>query len=338
MAILITLIGFGIMVFLHELGHFLVAKKFGVLVHEFAIGMGPKLLSFGRGETKYSLRLIPIGGFVRLEGEGEESKDNDPRSFSNLKPLKRIAILVAGATMNIILGWIIFIIINVNVGITPSVVNDISPDVNAAQNVLQKGDEIVKLNSTRIHTFDDVALFMSRTDGGEINIKYKRDGKTYTDTIKPYLTDSGYKLGIVFAPQECNFFKAAEYAVYDTVYISKAVILAVGDLITGRQSIDALSGPVEIVSVVDSVASQENSYAYLSILMLFAMITVNLGIFNLLPFPALDGGSIIFALYELIFRKKIKQEIIGYVGFIGFALLMLLAVYVTVGDIRALIN
>ncbi len=338
MAILITLIGFGIMVFLHELGHFLVAKKFGVLVHEFAIGMGPKFFSFGRGETKYSLRLIPMGGFVRLEGEGEESDDDDPRSFSNLKPLKRIAILVAGAAMNIVLGWIIFTIINVNVGITPSIVNSISPDISVAQNVLKPGDEIVKLNSTRIHTFDDVALFMSRTDGEEIKIKYKRDGKTYSDTIKPYKTESGYKLGIVFAPQECNIFKGARYAVYDTVYISKAVILAVGDLISGRQSVDALSGPVEIVSVVDSVASQENSYAYLSILMLFAMITVNLGIFNLLPFPALDGGSIIFALYELIFRKKIKQEIVGYVGFIGFALLMLLAVYVTIGDIRALIN
>ena len=338
MAILITLIGFGIMVFLHELGHFLVAKKFGVLVHEFAIGMGPKIFSFGRGETKYSLRLIPMGGFVRLEGEGEESKDDDPRSFSNLKPLKRIAILVSGAAMNIILGWIIFTIININVGITPSVVSTISPDANAAQSIFQPGDEIVKLNSTRTHTFDDVALFMSRTDGEEIRVKYKRYGKIHTDTITPYKTESGYKLGIVFAPQKCSVFKGARYAVYDTVYISKAVILAVGDLISGRQSIDALSGPVEIVSVVDSVATQDNSYAFLSVLMLFAMITVNLGIFNLLPFPALDGGSIVFALYELIFRKKIKQEIVGYVGFIGFALLMLLAVYVTIGDIRALIN
>ena len=338
MAILITLIGFGIMVFLHELGHFLVAKKFGVLVHEFAIGMGPKIFSFDRGETKYSLRLIPMGGFVKLEGEGEESKDDDPRSFSNLKPLKRIAILISGAAMNIILGWIIFTIINVNVGITPSIVNNISPDVNIEQSVLKPGDEILKLNSTRTHTFDDVALFMSRADGEEIKIKYKRNDKTYSDTIKPYKTESGYKLGIVFAPQECNIIEGARFAIYDTVYISKAVILAVGDLISGRQSVDALSGPVEIVSVVDSVASQDNSYAFISILMLFAMITVNLGIFNLLPFPALDGGSIVFALYELIFRKKIKQEIVGYVGFIGFALLMLLAVYVTIGDIRALIN
>ena len=338
MAILITLIGFGIMVFLHELGHFLVAKKFGVLVHEFAIGMGPKLISFGRGETQYSLRLIPIGGFVKLEGEGEESKDDDPRSFSNLKPLKRIAILIAGAAMNIVLGWIIFTIINVNVGITPSVVSSISTDFNSSQNILKPGDEIIRLNSTRTHTFDDVALFMSRTNGEDINIKYKRNGKTYTDSIKPHKTDAGYKLGVVFSPQECNVLTGARYAIYDTIYISKAVILAVGDLFSGRQNLDALSGPVEIVTVVDSVTSQKNSYALLSVLMLFAMITVNLGIFNLLPFPALDGGSIVFALYELIFRRKIKQEIIGYVGFVGFALLMLLAVYVTIGDIRALIN
>ena len=273
MAILITIIGFGIMVFLHELGHFIAAKRFGVLVHEFAIGMGPKLVSFGKGETKYSLRLLPIGGYVRLEGEGELEENDNPRSFSNLAPIKRIIILFAGAFMNILLGFLLFTFINLNAGIVP-----------------------------------------------------------------PFKTDYGYKLGVVFETKKGNFFECAEFAVYDTIYITKAVIFALGDLISGRVGINSLSGPVEIVSVVGSVASTQSDYTFISVLMLFAMITVNLGVFNLLPFPALDGGSIIFALYELITKRKVKSEIVGYASMIGFALLMILAVIVTVGDITDLIK
>ncbi len=339
MAILITIIGLGIMVFIHELGHFIVAKKFGVIVHEFAIGMGPKLFSYGKGETKYSLRLLPLGGYVKLEGETEiTQKDDNPRSYPNIKPIKRIAILVAGAAMNIILGWIIFTIVNLNTGISPAIVDSITKEYETVQTVLQPGDKILKLDSTRTNIFDDVSFFMSRVDGDDIKITFKRDDKVYTKMVTPIKTEYGYMLGIGFKTQKCNIIKAAEYAVYDTIYISKMVFIAVGDLITGKQSINALSGPVEIVTVVDSVTAQKNGYTLISILLLFAMITVNLGIFNLLPFPALDGGSIVFALYELIFRKKVKQEFIGYAGFVGFALLMLLAAYVTIGDIRALIK
>ncbi len=327
------------MVLVHELGHFICAKRFNVLVHEFSIGMGPKLFSFGKGETKYSLRLLPLGGYVKLEGEGAE-ESNNPRSFSNLTPFKRIIVLVSGALMNLILGWLIFAVVNLNAGITPALVREISPDYKNVQTVLEPGDEILKLNSSSIHTFDDVSLFMSRFKGGDINIKYKRDGKVFKEAFTPIKENGRYLLGITFMPQKATVLSSAKYAIYDTIYTSKAVFLAVGDLITGRQGLDSLSGPVEIVSVIDTVTSSQNQsgYTLLSILLLFAMITVNLGIFNLLPFPALDGGSIIFNLYELIFRKKIKQEIVGYVGFIGFALLMLLAVYVTVGDIRALIK
>lgn len=338
MALLITIIGFGIMVFLHELGHFLVAKKFGVLVHEFAIGMGPKIFSFGKGETKYSLRLLPIGGFVQLEGENDLEENNDPRSFSNLKPIKRIAILVAGAVMNLILGWLIFIFLNMNTGITPSVVKDISEEYKAVQTFLMPGDRIVRMDNTRIHTFDDVALFMSRTDGDPIKITVKRDGKKVTDEFAPQKTQYGYILGAVFGAEKCNIFKAAQYAVYDALYISKAVIFALADLVTGRVGINALSGPVEIVSVVGEVTQQKSPFTYLMILSLFAMITVNLGVFNLLPFPALDGGSIVFALYELVTRRKVKPEVIGYFSMVGFALLMILAAVVTVGDVRDWIN
>ena len=339
MAILITLIGFGIMIFLHEMGHFIAAKYFKVLVHEFSIGMGPKIFSFGKGETKYSLRLLPIGGYVKLEGENELEENDNPRSFSNLAPFKRIVILISGAAMNILLGFIIFTIINLKIGITPAIVKDIPAEYKNKQVVLQIGDEIQKLNKTNINTFDDVSLFMSRYNKDTINITIKRDGETVKlNDVKLFDTQYGKKMGIVFQAEKASFLESAEYAVYDTIYISKAVVFAVSDLITGKANVNSLSGPVEIVSTVNQVASADNKYPILNVFLLFAMITVNLGIFNLLPFPALDGGSIIFALYELVFRKKVKSEIVGYASIIGFVLLMLLAVYVTVGDILALIK
>lgn len=326
------------MVLLHELGHFITAKKFGVLVHEFAIGMGPKIFSFGKGETKYSLRLLPIGGYVRLEGENEVEDNDNPRSFSNLHPLKRIIVLISGALMNVLLGFIIFTIINSSVGIVPSKVESVPEELSDKQIYLQSGDEILKLNNTRVRTNDDVLLFMSRyKEGDSISITLKRNGEKITvEEFTPIKTDTGYKLGVIFKHEDSNLFKSAQFAVYDTVYITKAVIYAVGDLITGKVGMNTLSGPVEIVNVVGTVASTNDGYAFLSVMLLFAMITVNLGVFNLLPFPALDGGSIVFALYELITGKKIKSEIVGYASIIGFVLLMVLAVFVTAGDIADL--
>lgn len=338
MAILITIIAFGIMVVLHELGHFILAKSFGVQVHEFAVGMGPKLFSFGKGETKYSLRLFPIGGFVKLEGENELEENDNPRSFSNLKPFKRILVLIAGAFMNILLGILIFAFINIKTGVTPSVIKDIAPEFKTEQTLLLPEDEIIKMDSTNIHTYDDVALFMSRADKSEIIVTVKRNQEKLEIPIKPFRTESGFKLGVIFQAQKANVFTAVRYAFYDAVHITKSVLYAVGDLITGRVGLNALSGPVEIVSVVGDVTSQKTDYTYLAVLMLFAMITVNLGVFNLLPFPALDGGSIVFALYELITRKKVKAEIVGYISAAGFVLLMVLAVYVTVGDILAIVK
>ncbi|MBE7054579.1 MAG: RIP metalloprotease RseP [Ruminococcaceae bacterium] len=340
MAILITIIGFGIMIFLHELGHFITAKRFGVLVHEFAIGMGPKLFSFGKGETKYSLRLLPIGGYVKLEGENDTQENDNPRAFSNLPPLKRIIILVSGALMNVVLGFIIFLCINMSIGITPSVIDKIPDEFVSKQIHLKSGDEIIRLDNTRIHMHDDVSLFMGRYNGDKtIDITVKRDGNLVKiSDFQPIKTDTGYMLGVQFVHENSSFLRSAQFAVYDTIYITKAVLFALLDLFTGKVGVNTLSGPVEIVSVVGSVTSQQSPYTYLSVLMLFAMITVNLGVFNLLPFPALDGGSIVFALYELITKKKIKSEVIGYATMVGFALMMLLALYVTAGDIIDLVK
>ena len=338
MSILITIIGFGIMVFLHELGHFLTAKSFGVLVHEFAIGMGPKIFSFGKGETKYSLRLLPLGGYVKLEGENDTEENTNPRSFSNLPPFKRIIVLVSGALMNILLGILIFTVINLKVGIQPTVVGGIPEEFSSNNQIFAIGDEITELNGTNVHTMDDVSLFMSRNTSKTIDISVERNGEEFTiEDFKLHETQNGYKLGVIFNPKRAGVLESARFAFYDTINVTKAVYFAVGDLITGKEDINSLSGPVEIVGAVGQVTEQtQGETRLIMILLLFAMISVNLGIFNLLPFPALDGGSIVFALYELITRRKVKSEIVGYASVIGFVLLMVLALYVTVGDILAL--
>ena len=207
MAIFITVIGFGIMVFLHELGHFITAKRFGVLVHEFAIGMGPKIFSFGKDETKYSLRIFPIGGYVRLEGENEIEDNNNPRSFSNLHPFKRIIVLVSGALMNILLGILLFTIINISAGIVPTVIDTIPEQFADEHTILQSGDEIIKLNNTRVRTNDDIHLFMSRYDNKEpITITFKRDGENLVaENFVPFKTESGYKLGLIFKAEDASF-------------------------------------------------------------------------------------------------------------------------------------
>ncbi len=326
------------MVFLHELGHFLTAKSFGVLVHEFAIGMGPKIFSFGKGETKYSLRLLPLGGYVKLEGENDVEENTNPRSFSNLPPFKRIIVLISGALMNILLGILIFTIINLKVGIQPTVIGGIPEEFPSNKEIFTVGDEITELDGTNVHTMDDVSLFMSRNNSKSIDITIERAGKELIlEDFKLHETQNGYKLGVMFNPKKAGILESAQFALYDTVNVTKAVYFAVGDLITGKEDVNSLSGPVEIVGAVGQVTEQtQGETRLIMILLLFAMISVNLGIFNLLPFPALDGGSIIFALYELITRKKVKSEIVGYASVIGFILLMALALYVTVGDILAL--
>ena len=188
-SIIVTIIAFGIMVMLHELGHFLTAKKFGVTVHEFSIGMGPCLFKWGKGETQYSLRLLPLGGYVKLEGEDEES--DNPRAFSNISPIKRICILVAGAVMNVLLGFLCFVIINnVYPRVQVPVISEVVEQSAAEEAGLLVGDEIVKLNNTRVATQSDVSLFMMENPE-KVKLTYIRDGKRETVTLKPKMDETG---------------------------------------------------------------------------------------------------------------------------------------------------
>lgn len=340
-SIIVTILAFGIMVLLHEAGHFFTARRFGVTVHEFSIGMGPCIFKWGKGETQYSLRLLPLGGYVKLEGDEEES--DNPRAFSNISPIKRICILIAGATMNILLGFLCFVIVNGTYPVKQvPVISEVIEKSAAEDAGLMAGDEIIKLNSSNVHTHSDVVLFMmSHPD--EVELTYLRDGKKAKATVYPYTDPGSGQLLIGFRPsiKELNALEVIEYSYYDTCYVVKAVGASLKMLFTGEAKVSDMSGPVGIVQVVDDTAESAKEFGIkamiMQVLMLFAMISVNLGVFNLLPFPALDGGSIIFALIELVTRKKLKQEVLGYINLIGLIFILGLGLFVMYSDILKLL-
>lgn len=336
-SVIVTLIAFGIMVMLHEAGHFFVAKGFGVTVHEFSIGMGPLALSRKRGETQYSVRWLPLGGYVKLEGEGEES--DDPHAFSNISPVKRIAILAAGAAMNVLLGFLCFVIILSHYGQVESTVVQSTPEGSPAMECgILPGDKILKLDNTPVKMRADIDLYMLGA-GDNVDVTVERDGQKYTFALSPYDTGSRKILGIIPKTEQLNVLGVLRYSYYDTRYVVKAVFYSLKMLFTGEAGVRDLSGPVGIVKVVDEKAAeaQEQGAAksdfWLALLNLFAMISVNLGVFNLLPFPALDGGSIIFAFAELVSRRKLKPEIIGYINFAGLVIILGLGVVVMGSDV-----
>lgn len=333
-AVIVAIILFGLMIFLHELGHFITARLFGVTVHEFALGMGPKIVSFGKGATKYSLRLIPIGGFVRLEGEDEASEKEG--ALSNKPAWQRLIILVSGAFMNLLLGFLIFLFLNMALGFSTNVVEKVLPDTPAASAGMEEGDQILKMNHTPIHSVSDVKYFFYRNGGEEVDLLLKRGNEKFHVSVTPQEAEGGgYQLGFLGGVEEHpNLFESVRHAYYDTTFVSKVVVLSLKDLLTGKERFSSMSGPVGIVTTVGEAANQSKWWeGVLSVLSLMGMITVNLGIFNLLPFPALDGGRAVFALVEMIRRKPVDPEKEGWVHAVGFMALIALMIAVTWSDI-----
>lgn len=338
MSIVIAILFFGLVIFIHEFGHFISARAFGVTVHEFAIGMGPKILSWGKGETRYSLRLIPMGGFVRLEGEDESSEEEG--SLSKKPAWQRLIILLSGAFMNILLGFLIFLFLNFAVGSATNEVAIVIPDSPAQECGIEVGDEITHLNTTRVNNYSDIKYFMYRNGEEGIRVTIDRAGETKEFMLTPMEMEGNYYLGVenqkVLSP---TFFQGIEFSFYDTLFTVKVVYLSLWDLITGQVGMNEMSGPVGIVSTINDATDGLDWWAgLLNILSLMALITVNLGVFNVLPFPALDGGRAVFALLEMIRRKPVKPEHEGYVHAIGFMLLIALMLFVTWSDIVKLFS
>lgn len=329
---------FCVLIFIHEFGHFTVAKLSKMTVHEFSVGMGPKLFGFEKNGTKYSLRLLPLGGYVKLEGEDGESDDKN--AFCNKSALKRFAVLFAGAFMNVFLGFVIFVIIYSSVGSFASrTVDTVIDNSSFADAGIQSGDEIIKMDgkmySTKIHSYKDISVFISLNGSDSANITFKRGDETFEKSIKPKFVESENKVLFGFSPRVKNTspWDVICLAFWECIFVIKSVILSIWWLVRGIVPASSVSGPVAIVSEIGAAAKM----GWQTVLNFAGFISVNLGVMNLLPIPALDGGRILFLIIEKIRGKKMNPEREGLVNFISFAILLFLMLIVTLGDIKKLI-
>ncbi|MBR0144857.1 MAG: site-2 protease family protein [Clostridia bacterium] len=345
-SVLLAVLAFGFLVAAHEFGHFIVAKLSGVQVNEFAIGMGPKLFSFGKGETRYSLRLFPIGGFCAMEGEDAESEN--PRAFTRAKAWKRFLILIAGSAMNLVVGFLILVfLLAPSEYTTEPVISSLADEYGETGLAgIEAGDRILKINGERVYLTRDIAVLLDRYAGSPYEIVLKRNGEKITlrDTIleKKDLHFDGEEFhgyGIRYQPVRSSFFVNARDAVYSGIDYVRLVRFSLADLFSGRAGVRDMSGPVGITSVMTEVVSSAD---YLSFFNLVAFISINLAVMNLLPLPALDGGRVLFLLVGLLVKlftkKTIPYKWEGYVHLAGLGLFIILIVYVTVNDIIRLVS
>ncbi|MFZ2538091.1 MAG: M50 family metallopeptidase [Oscillospiraceae bacterium] len=336
MAILYTIIIFGLIIFIHELGHFIVAKLCKVTVKEFSLGMGPALIKFKPKETLYALRLFPIGGYVAMEGEMDASEDEN--SFSKKSVSKRIAICVAGAVMNLILGFsiIAFSLIGVK-HYNSTTVAQFKADASTSQTGLAVGDKIVKINKTAIFTDKDIVFEIMRDTDGLVNMQVMRNGeKVKLPEVKFTVSGEGETkkiyLDFMVKAQDPSFFGGVGRAFKETVSLARNSWASIGDLVSGKINLMELSGPVGVGQVVGQAAKM----GFKSLLSIAAFISISIGMFNLLPFPALDGGRIVFFIIEAIRRKPISQKYEGYINGAGLILLFGLMIVITCKDIFSL--
>lgn len=343
MTVLLTILAaifvFGIVILIHEGGHFVTAKLCGIKVNEFALGMGPKLFSFGKKETKYSLRLLPIGGFVSMEGEDEES--DDPRGFQKAPVWKRILVIVAGAFMNLVLGFVVLVImVSSDDAIASRTISSFYENATSQATGLQLGDTILSVNGRKCFIADDILYEFARIDADSIELEVLRDGKKVTLPAVHFDSspdEDGLNLMIVdftVLPVEKNVGTVLREGWYSSLSYARLIFLSLWDLATGRVPVNQLSGPVGIVSTIASVVS----YGWQPLLMLLALITLNLGIFNLLPLPALDGGKLLLLVVEAVRRRPLNEKYEAIINVAGFALLMVLMVFATFNDIVRLVK
>lgn len=336
-AIAAILIFGGIIVF-HEFGHFIVAKWVGVCVHEFSIGMGPALYKKERNGTVYALRAIPIGGYVMLEGEDEEVKSEN--SFSE-KPLwQRAAILFAGSFNNLIMGYVILVILTIMSGYvgTTYVASFNEGAVSSAQ--LMLGDKITRVNGRSVHTSNDITYEFLRDRDGLIDITVVRDKNALQlepIQFKMEQLEGGIKAIDLDFKVAAIPAKPLQYVTYPFNWgmsIIKQVWGSLIDVFTGRYAVNQLSGPVGVVSAI----GQASKMGLKNLLLLAAFIAINIGVFNLIPFPVLDGGKITIAVLEAIFKRKINPKLLEWIMLVSVGLLLALMLYVTWNDIFRLIK
>jgi regulator of sigma E protease len=337
MTVLAAILVFCLLILSHELGHFIMAKLNGIYVYDFSLGMGPKLFSIKGKETAYTLRLFPIGGHCLMMGEDEES-DNE-RSFGKKKVWQRILVIAGGPAMNFLTAVLLFVITFMFMGEPhPSNKVDVMPGKAAEEAGMLSGDLIVQINEQPTNTWTDIPAVMAGASetGQAVNVAVQRDDKIITITIQPFLEDGYWRIGILWAGEivfiRHGFFSAISLGVTESYQFTKALLSALVGMVAGTVPPD-VAGPVGIVNIIGEVARSGLQF----LLMLTAFLSINLGVINLLPIPALDGSRIVFLLVEGLRGKPIKPEREGMVHFIGFMLLIGLIILVTYNDIIRLI-
>ena len=337
MTLIIFILIFGVIVLIHEFGHFIMAKKAGVYIYEFSIGFGPKLCSFKRKNdvTQYSIRLIPLGGYVSMAGEGEGIDDKIPKDqlLCNKTFFQRFLVMAAGVFNNFVLGFVLLFIMGLVYGTThtSNVLSNMPEDGSLYIAGARDGDIVTKINGSSVSNYDDIQTYLALVkEGNSVDITIKNNTGENTYKVKPTKgKDNKYYYGIsVKVEQEKGFVAALKYAKEKFISIFKTMFVVLKSLFTGKLGLDSLSGPVGIYTVVDQVRSSFQTILYLT-----AYLSINIGFMNFLPFPAFDGGRILFLIIEKIKGSKLNPKVESTVNMIGFMLLMLLMVVITIKDV-----
>ena len=342
--ILFALLFFGVIIMIHECGHFACAKLFKVKVNEFSLGMGPALFKRKKGDTLYAVRLFPIGGYVAMEGEDDASEDD--RAFNKKPVWQKMIIVVAGALMNLILGFILMVLLLTTSTdlIGTNTIKEFYPDAMSSQYGLQAGDRFVEIDGHHVWSELDLSFLMSRSQDGVFDFVVERDGEKVTLNDVHFATEqqNGITLiqyDFIIIGEQPGFLNIVKNAFTQSASIVRMVWLSVFDLVTGRYGMSELAGPVGTVDIIADVTAQAVSSGSLTnLLTIMAFITINVGVANLLPLPALDGGRFLFLAVEAVRRKPVNPKYEGYVHAAGLALLLLLMVVVTYNDIARIVH
>ena len=343
MNILIAIIVFSIIILFHELGHFLFAKLNGIQVNEFSLGLGPTLVGFQKGETKYSLKLFPFGGACLMEGEDGESSNE--RAFNRKPVWARISVVAAGPVFNFIMAIAFSLILVASVGFDRPVLTDVMEGYPAAEAGLQAGDEIVKMGNKPIHLYREVSIYTYFHANEPVEITYRRGDEKHTTMLVPkFDEESGrYLFGFygTTARSKGTLAETLKYSVYEVKYWICSTVESLGQLVTGHVGINDMSGPVGIVKTIGDTYTEVKSSGvfmiFLNMLNICILLSANLGIMNLLPIPALDGGRLVFLIVEAVRGKRMDPNKEGAVNLVFLMLLMVLMVVIMFNDIRKIV-
>lgn len=339
MGILIAIIIFCIIVVFHELGHFLLAKKNGIRVDEFAIGMGPKLCGFKKGETEYVIRMIPFGGACMMAGEDQDTVEEG--TFNSKSVWARISVVLAGPVFNFIMAFGFALFLLWNAGITTGELYQVEEGRPAAMAGLQVGDVITSIDGEKIHMFKEISMHITLNPADAYTVTYERDDEEFTTVIETFIDENGSKrIGIGAVAVKPTIGQLFQYSAYEVGYNIELVVKSLGMLVTGQLGKDDVAGPVGMVTVIDDTYDEAKDYGAMSVILTMAnliiILSANLGVMNLLPIPALDGGRLLFLIVEVFRGKPLDPNKEGFVNFVGFVLVMILMVFILFNDISKL--